>query len=163
MVDSAADPVGDLTIADRVGEKTAVRAALGVPDVVRHQTAIGSILSGSTPGRALVGGDHPHASVDMSSPAPKVQMTIAVRWPCRLTDVCLEVRRVVTRDLEQLTGQRPARVDVSVAAVLTEAELAAKNSRRGYTDLPPTVPSPDSGQDTPARTRASLDEREEVQ
>ncbi|RPA13055.1 Asp23/Gls24 family envelope stress response protein [Gordonia sp. OPL2] len=139
--DPRASDRGTLTIADRVGEKIAVRAALDVDGVVRHQTALGSMLSGSTPGRAVAGGDHPQATVDMSSAAPWVQMTIAVSWPCRLTEVCWDVRIAVTRELARLTGIRPSRVDVTVAAVLTAADQAAGSGvPAGFVELPPPAP-----------------------
>lgn len=139
---------GTLTIADRVGEKIAVRAALDVDGVVRHQTTLGSMLSGSTPGRAVAGGDHPQATVDMSSAAPWVQMTIAVSWPCRLTEVCWNVRIAVTRELARLTGTRPSRVDVTVAAVLTAADQASGTGvPAGFVELPPPPP-PETADDT---------------
>lgn len=149
---------GGLVIADRVGEKTAVRAALGVDGVIAHQTTLGSMLAGSTPGRAIAGGDYPQASVDMSAATPRVQVTIAVRWPCRLTDVCLMVRDAVTRDLDRLTGHRPSRVDVSVAAVVNIADIAATGDpRRGYTELPPVPPA--AWETDPALDDADADAR----
>ncbi|AZG48718.1 Asp23/Gls24 family envelope stress response protein [Gordonia insulae] len=147
MAESALDTRGVLTIDDRVGEKIAVRAALGVDGVVRHQTSLGSLLSGSTPGRALAGGDHPRATVDMSGAAPWVRIAIAVRWPCPLTEVCWQVRFAVARDILRLTGIRPSRVDVTVAAVLSAADLADRTGeqRPGFVELPPasSIPAAD--------------------
>ncbi|NDZ93967.1 Asp23/Gls24 family envelope stress response protein [Streptomyces sp. SID6673] len=135
------DP-GTLNIADRVGEKIAVRAALDVDGVVRHQTSLGSMLSGATPGRAVAGGDYPQATVDMSVTAPSVRLTIAVRWPCRLTDVCRQVRGVTADELARLTGVRPGRVDVTVAAVLSGPVVSADRTGPGFVELPAPQPAP---------------------
>ncbi|MGC4960288.1 Asp23/Gls24 family envelope stress response protein [Gordonia sp. DT101] len=144
MAETIATDPGSLSIADRVGEKIAVRAALDVDGVIRHQTSLGSMLSGATPGRAVAGGDYPQAVVDMSMTAPWVRLTIAVRWPCRLTDVCREVRGVTADELARLTGVRPARVDVRVAAVLSGPALGADRPGLGFVEVPPArQPVPD--------------------
>ncbi|MFW0792542.1 Asp23/Gls24 family envelope stress response protein [Gordonia sp. CPCC 205515] len=142
---------GTLTIDDRVGEKIAVRTALGVDGVIEHRSKLGALLSGSTPGRAMMGSDYPSASIDMSSVAPHVAMNIAVRWPAPVTAICQRVRTEVAAELERLTGIRPERVDVSIAAVVPASVAAAlpdgepgviehihgKPVRRGYVVLPP--------------------------
>ncbi|MGC5256560.1 Asp23/Gls24 family envelope stress response protein [Gordonia sp. DT218] len=145
MAETIATDPGSLSIADRVGEKIAVRAALDVDGVVRHQTSLGSMLSGATPGRAVAGGDYPQAAIDMSMTAPWVRLTIAVRWPCRLTEVCREVRGATADELARLTGVRPARVDVTVAAVLSGPALTTDRPGPGFVELP--TPAPEAGPD----------------
>lgn len=142
---------GTLTIDDRVGEKIAVRTALAIDGVIEHRSRLGALLSGSTPGRAVMGGDYPSADIDMSSPAPKVTMSIAVHWPAPVTAICRRVRTEVADELGRLTGVRPTRVDVTVAAVVPSSADAAMSDasaaspelirgrpvRRGYVELPP--------------------------
>lgn len=135
------DPRGGLVIADRVGEKIAAAAALDIDGVVQYQGTVGSLLGGSSPGRALVGSDYPQASVDMSEAAPRVAITVALQWPCAVTDVCLRVRTHVADELARLTGLRPSRVDVTVAQILSRE--ASRRRRSGFVDLPnpPADPS----------------------
>ncbi|MGV9713572.1 Asp23/Gls24 family envelope stress response protein [Gordonia sp. NPDC003424] len=133
-------PRGSLTIADRVGEKIAVRTALGVDGVIEHTTTLGALLSGSTPGRAVAGGDYPCATVDLSPVTPWVAMTIAVRWPTPVTEICRSVRAEVADELARLTGIRPDRVDVTVAAVVPTASIPdPAGDRPGFVELPPPI------------------------
>lgn len=139
--DAATDPStrGALTIGDKVGEKIAVRAALDVDDVVPYQSTIGSVLGGSTPGRALIGGDYPQASVAMDQTAPTVRMTIAVSWPSAIAQVCDRVRTHVADELDRLTGVRPGRVDVSVAQIIAGTAASSARvqapTRNGFVEL----------------------------
>lgn len=139
------DPRGALVIANRVGEKIVVRAALAVDGVIEYQGVVGSLLSGSRPGRAIVGADYPQARVDdMSESAPRVSVTVALRWPCAITDVCVEVRAHVADELARLTGIRPSRVDVTVAQIVSR-ESSSQN-KSGFVDLPSPPDDPDDTQ-----------------
>ncbi|MFW0785093.1 Asp23/Gls24 family envelope stress response protein [Gordonia sp. CPCC 206044] len=133
VVASSDGPAGALVIADRVGEKIAARAALDIDGVVEYQGSIGSLLGGSTPGRALVGGDYPNAKVAMSESAPRVSVNIALSWPCAVAEVCQQVRAHVAGELARLAGIRPSRVDVAVSQIVPRAQAARRN--KGFIEI----------------------------
>ncbi|GAC66462.1 Asp23/Gls24 family envelope stress response protein [Gordonia soli] len=141
---AAASDRGAVVIANRVGEKIAARVALDVDGVVAHQAGLGSVLGGAVPGRAVVGTDYPQARVDMSQTAPTVGLTVALDWPCAVTDVCREVRRRVADELTRLTGIRPGRVDVVVAQLISETTRRGNRSPSGYVEIPAS-PTTDGG------------------
>ncbi|MGC5247001.1 Asp23/Gls24 family envelope stress response protein [Gordonia sp. DT219] len=133
VVGTAAQATGDakgaLVIADRVGAKIARRAALGIDGVIRHSNAIGSLL-----GPGSLGAAYPSVRVDMSDTAPQVEVTIALRWPCAVAQVCRDVRTHVADELARLTGIRPSRVDVTVATITTDSDDSGP--RNGFIELP---------------------------
>lgn len=106
-----------MLIADRVGAKIAGRAALGVEGVVTSGGGLGTVLARP---RTMGSTSYPAARVDMSETAPVVAVTIAVDWPCRVDEVCREVRTQVAGELARLTGVRPERVNVTVASIVTD-------------------------------------------
>ncbi len=136
MADSLTVTPGTLTIADRVGEKIAVRSALAVDDVIARRSSISSALRGA----ARLGGDLPQAAISMDQPAPTVRISIAVRWPSPIAEVCDRVRTHVADELDRLTGVRPGRVDVTVAQVVSHSDAPSKSrvdapSGNGFTEL----------------------------
>lgn len=119
---------GGLSIDDRVGDKIAERAALAVKGVIRHQSGgLGS----------LIGGTYPKADVDLSPGGQSASVGIAIGWPSPITRVCREVQAKVADDLERLTGIRPTRVDVHVAAVVAASTTPnPAGDRPGFVELP---------------------------
>lgn len=99
---------GTLTIADRVGEQISRQTALDIEGVLRHRGSMGLIT----------GADYPKVSIDMSVAHPRVQVSIAVRWPTQITTVAQEVRAQVHHELARLAGITPHRVDVTIAELV---------------------------------------------
>nr|WP_221247021.1 Asp23/Gls24 family envelope stress response protein [Gordonia humi] len=128
-----------MVIADRVIERIAERAALNVDGVVRQQGAVGSVLGSSTTELLGLGGDLPQAEVDSAGTARRLSLTLALAWPSPVTSVCAQVRRSVADDLEEFTGDRPVRVDVTVRQLIPRGEVARR--KQGYIDLPAVAES----------------------
>ncbi|WP_341258475.1 Asp23/Gls24 family envelope stress response protein [Gordonia malaquae] len=127
------DPPGALVIADRVVEKIATRAALNVDGVVRHQDTVGSLL-GAAGDRLGIGADLPRATVDSVGSARRLSLTVALTWPSEVTRLTREIRSRVADELEEYTGVRPVRVDVTVRHLVPRGEVSRR--KNGYIDLP---------------------------
>jgi len=131
----AADLPGRLSIADTVFEKIALRAALDVDGVVRDGGSVTDRLAGLVGLDSATGANYPKARVQTAGGRPiVVDVDLAVRWPCPVSAVCRQVRSHVADELERLAGDRPARVNVAVAAVLPGAAVARR--RQGFVELP---------------------------
>ncbi|WP_132992645.1 Asp23/Gls24 family envelope stress response protein [Gordonia zhaorongruii] len=131
------DHRGDLIIADRAIEKVALHAALEVPGVVERQGAVGSLLGSA--GRSLTGPGLPRTAVDSTGSARRLAVTVALEWPCRITDVCCQVRSAVADEVEYFSGVRPLRVDVTVGQLVPRGEITRR--KKGYVDLPSPGPA----------------------
>ncbi|MCF8589028.1 Asp23/Gls24 family envelope stress response protein [Gordonia sp. HY285] len=125
---------GTLVIAERVVRKIAERAALSVDGVVRQQGTVGAVLGSSTTDLLGINSDLPQASVDAAGTARRLSLTVALEWPCAVTRVCRQVRTSVADELEQFTGDRPIRVDVTVRELVPRGEVSRR--KQGYIDLP---------------------------
>ncbi|PKZ66443.1 Asp23/Gls24 family protein [Gordonia terrae] len=121
-------PPGTLTIADRVLEKVAARAALDIPGVVRHRGGVGSVL-GPVGERSTL----PTASIHAGG--TRITLSLALEWPCAVAEVSRRTRDHVAAEVERLTGVVPLRVDVTVSKF--EPRQAIRRRQRGYVDLPP--------------------------
>ena len=121
-------PPGTLTIADRVLEKVAARAALDIPGVVRHRGGVGSVL-GPVGERSTL----PTASIHAGG--TRITLSLALEWPCAVAEVSRRTRDHVAAEVERLTGVVPLRVDVAVSKF--EPRQAIRRRQRGYVDLPP--------------------------
>jgi uncharacterized alkaline shock family protein YloU len=107
---------GDLHIEARVYSQIARQAALEVPGVVAHSVTLGS----------LTGRNLPKALADSDSRHPSIAVEIAIGWPSSAAEVSAAVQHHVAEVLTRLTGRRPARVDVDVAAVSPSELLLAE-------------------------------------
>lgn len=103
---------GALQIEARVYSQIARQAALEVPGVVPQSVTLGSIT-----GRNL-----PRALADANPRHPAIAVEVAISWPASAAAVSADVQRHVADVLTQLTGRRPARVDVDVVGV-AQSEL----------------------------------------
>lgn len=130
---------GTLVIADRVVRRIAERAALNVDGVVRQQGNVGSVLGSSTSDLLRIGTSLPQATVDATGTARRLSLTLALAWPSAVTRVCRQVRTNVADELEQLTGDRPIRVDVTVRQFVPRDEVTRR--KKGYIDLPSVTES----------------------
>lgn len=101
---------GTTTIADKVLERLAARAALEVPGVVRHSTGP-DVLSAVTP-------DLPRASAQVAGDRVSVDLKVAVDWAASAHEVAASVRRHAREELQRLTGKTVDRVDVTVSALV---------------------------------------------
>lgn len=111
---------GRTTIADKVIERIAARAALEVPAVVRHNTGP-EMLSAVT-------SNLPRVSAETAGDRLGVELTVALDWAASAHEAAADVRRHVGEQLERLTGKTVDRVDVTVAALVTGS--AAGRERR---------------------------------
>ncbi|MFE0750655.1 Asp23/Gls24 family envelope stress response protein [Gordonia sp. NPDC058843] len=121
-------PPGTLTVADRVLEKIAARAALDIPGVVRHRGGVGSVL-GPVGERSTL----PNATV--LAGGARISLSLALEWPCAVAEVSRRTRDHVAAEVERLAGVVPLRVDVTVSRF--EPRQAIRRLQRGYVDLPP--------------------------
>lgn len=126
-------PPGTLTVADRVLEKIAARAALDIPGVVRHRGGVGSVLGAIGERSAL-----PDATVHAGG--TRITVSLALEWPCAVAEVSRRTRDHVAAEVERLAGIAPTRVDVTVSKF--EPRQAIRRRQRGYVDLPPVGDDP---------------------
>lgn len=125
-------PPGTLTVADRVIEKIAARAALDIPGVVRHRGGVGSVLG--------VGErNFPDAAVHAGG--ARITLSLALEWPCAVAEVSRTTRDHVAAEVERLAGIVPLRVDVTVSKF--EPRQAIRRLQKGYVDLPPVSDEPE--------------------
>ncbi|CAA9359230.1 MAG: hypothetical protein AVDCRST_MAG72-2101 [uncultured Nocardioidaceae bacterium] len=96
---------GELKIADRVVDKIASQAALGVSGVVSSGTGLGKVV-----GRGL-----PKVEVTTRGRKTRVGVEIAVVWPNSAAEVARSVRSAVEESVTRYAGLSVLAVDVTVA------------------------------------------------
>lgn len=153
MAESTASAPGRLVVEDSVFEKIALGAALTVDSVVRIDESgagrLGSLINRDT----TVGAAYPRASVESAGGAAHVvDVTIAVTWPSPIARVCRDVRSRVGDELLRLTGNRPLRVNVTVARVVPKSRRVGN---RTFVELP----DPDGPGTVPDRTEPDTEVR----
>ncbi|WP_238419878.1 Asp23/Gls24 family envelope stress response protein [Gordonia sp. 'Campus'] len=121
---------GTLSIADRVLEKIAARAALDIAGVVRHRGGVGSVLGPIGEKTSL-----PHATIHAGG--SRITLSVALEWPCAVAEVARRTREHVATEVERLAGIEPLRVDVTVSKL--EPRQTIRRLQRGYVDLPPVA------------------------
>ncbi|SBW19238.1 hypothetical protein FDG2_1094 [Candidatus Protofrankia californiensis] len=110
---SRADPAirGRLLIADRVVEKIAAEAVRDVESVggLRHRF----------PGRARSTGNDrpPRVSARVGRGTARISMSLSIRYPARIMEICDGVRTRVTGHVADLAGLRVTRLDIDVSAL----------------------------------------------
>lgn len=107
---------GELTIADRVVDKIAGRAALDVSGLVAGGSGIDKVV-----GRRL-----PKVTTRTRGRQTRIEVDIAVVWPRSAADVAREVRDAVGHAVTELVGLKVLAVDVAV----TKLEPARSEKRR---------------------------------
>ena len=112
---------GQTTIADRVLETLARRAALEIPGVVRHSTGSDLLPMGS---------DHPAATVESAGDRVRLRLEVALTWGTAVPEVASTVRQHVRRRVSEQTGKVVDRVDVSVVALLPQSRQSTTQERR---------------------------------
>ena len=113
---------GRTTIADKVVERLATRAALDVPGVLRH-SAGPEVLSAVTT-------SWPQATADAAGERVSLKVSIALDWDASARDVAAAVRERVQQRLVEQTGKSVDRVDVTVAALVPSRRRDAGRDRR---------------------------------
>jgi len=106
---------GDLTVADRVVDKIAGRAALDVSGVVVSGSGLDKVV-----GRKL-----PRVTTTTRGAQTKVDLDIAVEWPRRAAEVAADVRGAVRDAVTEYAGLTVTAVDVAVTKF-----VAAKSGTR---------------------------------
>ena len=128
--DAGAAARGTLTVADRVCEKIAARAALDVDSVTAFSgggvAAIGRLVRGGHG----TGDDLPWAQVDRGETRTAVAVGVALVWPCEVARVAREIRSHVGSELFRLTGIRPDRVDVTVDRIVPSDKTRTRREGR---------------------------------
>ncbi len=107
---------GDLSVADRVVDKIAGRAALGVSGVVASGSGLDKVV-----GRKL-----PRVTTTTRGAQTKVDLDIAVEWPLSAAEVAAAVRGAVSDAVTEYAGLTVTAVDVAV----TRFESARSGTRR---------------------------------
>lgn len=104
---------GDLTIGAGVVEKIAQRAALEVPGVVDVVSrGLSRVVGGGNAGASAE--VLPGARQDQSRTA-RIDLTLSLRYPAPAMQTTRAVRDHVVERVQQLTGLRVERVDITVA------------------------------------------------
>ncbi|GAB6899364.1 Asp23/Gls24 family envelope stress response protein [Kineosporia succinea] len=111
---------GHLTIADRVIEKTAARAAADIASVISSRSSL----------RHPVAGALPRADVRRNGRRVRVRVLIAVAWPASLPEVARAVRNHVSRQVQTLLDLPVEAVDVIVSRVVFESGTPDDEDRR---------------------------------
>jgi len=102
---------GTTTIADKVLERLAARAALEVPGVLRHSVGP-DVLSAIT-------SDLPRASAETAGDRVSIDLKVALDWQAPAHEAAAALRAHLREQLERQTGKTVDRVDVTIAALLT--------------------------------------------
>lgn len=123
---SGDSPPGTLTVADRVIEKIAARAALDIQGVIRHRGGVGSVLG--------VVGERSFPDATVHAGGARITLSLALEWPCAVAEVSRRTRDHVAAEVERLAGTVPLRVDVTVSKF--ERRQAIQRLQKGYVDLP---------------------------
>jgi uncharacterized alkaline shock family protein YloU len=101
---------GTTTIADKVLERLAARAALEVPGVIQHSEGP-DVLSAVT-------SDLPRVSAETAGDRVSIELKVAVDWASSAHEVAAALRDHVRGQLERLTGKTVDRVNVTVSALV---------------------------------------------
>ena len=107
---------GSLTITEKVVKKLAARSAHELPFVA----GIGGGVLGV--GRQAGTDHHPQADVDLSGRNVTVFLDIALHFPEDIAARSLEIRQHVTRSIERATGLDVRRGDITIKALITNAD-----------------------------------------
>ena len=107
---------GSLTISEKVVRKLAARSA--------HELSFVAGIGGGVLGVGRqAGADHsPRADVSLDGRNVTVFLDIALEFPTDLAARSLEIRRHVTGSVERTTGLDVRRVDITVKALITNAD-----------------------------------------
>lgn len=108
---TAAEDRGSLAVHQPVVRKIAERAAdlvAGTVPTPRRRTGLGA---GDARPRARIDGDEGEVSVTLE---------VAFRYPSPVREVCDAVRRVVTAEIQRITGYQVRAVQVRVCVLLPE-------------------------------------------
>lgn len=105
-----ADPSdrGSLELTPRTVTRIAEQSALQVRHVVRRSAGLNRLV-----GRSSL----PRVSASIDRDRVRLDLDVAVRWPCPLEDVAVEVRDHVAAETARLTGLNVRSADVTLHAV----------------------------------------------
>lgn len=117
--------LGRITVADSVVAKLASRAAVEIDDVgAAAPRLLGREIAGGPLDRLGVKsselGALPSAGAQVDGQLAFVTLTLSVRYPAPVRQVCAAVREQVQRRVAAMTGLRIVEVDITVPALLAE-------------------------------------------
>ena len=120
-----ADPSdrGTLELTPRVVTRIAEQTALQVRHVVRRSEGLNRLV-----GRSL-----PRVSASIDRDRVRLELDVAVHWPCPLEEVAVEVRDHVAAETARLTGLNVRSADVTLHAVADDpdgSDAATEPTRR---------------------------------
>ncbi|HEY3672797.1 MAG TPA: Asp23/Gls24 family envelope stress response protein [Acidimicrobiia bacterium] len=121
--------LGRIDIADKVVAKIAAQAAVEIPDA---GAAAPRILGRAVSGVGALGirrtdlQSTPKTSAEVDGSSVRVELTISVRWPHSVPDVCAAVRRNVIERVTQLAGLQITEVRLDVTDLATEIAAAPR-------------------------------------
>lgn len=109
-----ADPSdrGTLELTPRVVTRIAEQTALQVRHVVRRSEGLNRLV-----GRSL-----PRVSASIDRDRVRLELDVAVHWPCPLEEVAVEVRDHVAAETARLTGLNVRSADVTLHAVADDSD-----------------------------------------
>lgn len=111
---------GVLRVADRVVEKVARAAVLGVPGVAPDAATAGTV------GRAL-GRAYPHVTCSRAGDRARVVLEIALVWPAPAADVARRVCDAVTDQLRGLAGVHVDEIRATVARIVDPSDVVGSS------------------------------------
>jgi uncharacterized alkaline shock family protein YloU len=101
---------GNLVVAGSVIEKIAAQAVLDIDAV----GGLGRRLPGRRR-RATVDRRPPRVSAHVGRGTAEISISLSIRYPARIVDVCKQVRTRVTRQVADLAGLRVTHIDIDVS------------------------------------------------
>lgn len=107
---------GALRVADRVVEKVARAAVLGVPGVAPVGATAGTV------GRAL-GRTYPHITCSRAGDRARVRLEIAIVWPYPAAGVAHQVCEAVTERLRVLAGVHVDEIRTTVTRIVDPSDV----------------------------------------
>lgn len=113
---------GTLTIRDRAVQRIAEAAANSVPGVVPAAQSSSSL-------NTALGRAYPRIDCEVAGDRVRAQVDIVGLWPVPAPQLGVQVRQVVTDQLQALAGLRVDAVDVTIAKVVRVAEVPRRRVR----------------------------------
>ncbi|AOP55277.1 MAG: Asp23/Gls24 family envelope stress response protein [Brevibacterium aurantiacum] len=114
---------GDLTIADRVIEKTASQILKGLPGIGGTKSGLFGL------GSSADLDSRPSVDVTLSGRSCTLEVELGLQYPSPITEATESVRRRLSTDVEALTGVTVHQVDISVKWLKPNASGSGKTVR----------------------------------
>ena len=123
-VEAVQDEGGKVIFANDVVATIANLAAIEVDGVVALNGGVMEELTGKLGKKNYTKG----VKVDVNNEVVSADMTITVRYGCRIQDVCREIQNNVKKSIETMTGLQVAQVNIFVQSIAFDKPQSAEKA-----------------------------------